>query len=152
MAMYAMIASTAQDHGFLTPLYHIASLLTSPTAMEESMAAGMAGTSIHVAAGAAVIGLVIHMMTGAMYGIPLAGLTARLRPSFTATAGIGAAYGVLVFAMSSFVGLPVAARIFGAGDPIANMAEMAGWTTFFVEHVLFGLTLGLLLGRRAARR
>lgn len=47
--------------------------------------------------------------------------------------------------MSAFVGLPLAASIFDAGDPIRNMAEMAGWTTFAVEHLLFGLALAALL-------
>jgi hypothetical protein len=31
------------------------------------------------------------------------------------------------------------------------MAEMAGWGTFIIEHLIFGLTLGLLLGVARAR-
>ncbi len=67
---------------------------------------------------------------------------------------VGLVYGALVFVVSAFVGLPLAASIFGVDDlaegpmagmnSIADMAEMAGWV-FFSEHLLFGLVTGLLI-------
>jgi hypothetical protein len=62
--------------------------------------------------------------------------------------GLGIAYGVAVLLGMSFAGLPLAAALFGGGEAIADMPEMAGWWTFGIEHVLFGLVLGLVLAAR----
>ena len=40
---------------------------------------------------------------------------------------VGLLYGAMVFAVSTWIGLPIAAGIFDSGDQITNMAEMAGW-------------------------
>lgn len=144
MGMYAMVAGLVNGTGFFTPLHHIASLWASPDAMMGSMEAAMGGNDFRITAGTAVLGAVIHMMTGAMYGAVFGLVLSRLHLGRGALLAAGLAYGGLVFVMSAFVGLPLAAAIFDAGDPISNMAEMAGWTTFAVEHLLFGLALGAL--------
>jgi hypothetical protein len=65
MAMYAMKASATLLHqGVLTPLYGIASPLTGPDAMKTSMRQGM-----YLAPGPALIGLVVHMMWSAVFGL-----------------------------------------------------------------------------------
>lgn len=149
MAAYAMGASLLKDTGFFTPLHHIASLLAPPASMMGSMEAAMAGNAFTIEPGPALLGAAIHMMTGAMYGAGLGLLVgllgARLRHTVALAAVIGLVYGLVVFVLSAFVGLPLAAAATGAGEPIANMAQMAGWGTFLVEHLLFGLVLGLLL-------
>jgi hypothetical protein len=145
MGMYAMVAGWVDGTGFFTPLHHIASLWAAPDAMMTSMEAAMAGNDFRITAGTAVLGAVIHMMTGAMYGAVFGLIISRLHLGRGALLAAGLVYGGLVFVMSAFVGLPVAAAIFDAGDPISNMAEMAGWTTFAVEHLLFGLVLAALL-------
>lgn len=152
MAAYAMGASLAKDTGLLTPLYHIASLLAPQDAMMASMEGGMAGDAVHVEAGPAVLGVVIHLATGAAYGVLFALAVARLRLGTAVLAGLGVLWGLVVFAVSAFVGLPAAAAIFGSGDQIADMAEMAGWGTFLVEHLLYGLVLGLLVAARSRDR
>lgn len=145
MAMYAMLAAYAKDTGFFTPLYHISSLLTDDSDMMKSMMADkQGGETFTFLLGPAVLGAAIHMMTGAMYGAVFGLIVSRLRLGFAALAGVGVAYGFVVFVVSAFVGLPLAAAIFDSGDPIKNMAEMAGWGTFVVEHLLFGLTLGVI--------
>jgi hypothetical protein len=151
MAAYAMITSWVKDTGFFTPLYHIASLWASPDSMMASMQAAGAGSDFHFVFGTAALGAVIHLVTGAVYGAIFGLITSRLHLGLAAFAGIGLVYGFLVFAVSAYVGLPVAAAIFGSGDPIRNMAALAGWGTFIIEHLLYGLTLGLLVGRTAAR-
>jgi len=151
MGTYAMVASYLKDTGFFTPLHHIASLFAAPDAMMESMMADQAKSDAFIiTAGVALPGAVIHMMTGAMYGAILGLVIARLKVGVTMIAGIGLVYGALVFAFSAFVGLPLAAAIFDAGDPIADMASMAGWWTFLVEHLVFGVVAALLVagGRR----
>jgi len=163
MGMYAMVASYLKDTGFFTPLHHIASLLAEPAAMMESMmAADMKGDHFVITAGVALLGLVIHMMTGAVYGAILGAAVATLKLGVAALAGIGLVYGALVFVASAFVGLPVASAIFGVEDlaegpmagmnAIADMAEMAGWGVFFSEHLVFGVVTGLLIAAGLRKR
>ena len=163
MGLYAMVASYLDDTGFFTPLHHIASLVAEPTAMMESMTAAMEnGDDFAVTGGVAFLGLVIHMITGALYGALLGLAVARLRLGVAALVGIGLVYGALVFAVSTFVGLPLAASIFGVEDfaggpmegvnPVADMAEMAGWGVFFTEHLLFGVVAALILAAGSRTR
>lgn len=144
MAMYAMAASYCQDHGFFTPLFHIASLLISPNQLMASMRGAMVGHSFHFALGAAILGALIHMMTGAMFGALFMVILVRIRLRGVALVAGGMAYGTLVFSLSAFIGLPLAAAIFDSGDQITHMARMVGWWTFAIEHIMFGATLGLL--------
>ena len=163
MGMYAMVASYLKDTGFFTPLHHIATLFAEPTAMMESMMAAMEkGDNFVITGGVAFLGLVIHMMTGAMYGAILGLAVAKLRLGVAIMALVGLVYGALVFVVSAFVGLPLAASIFGVDDlaegpmagmnSIADMAEMAGWGIFFSEHLLFGLVTGLLIAAGLRKR
>lgn len=143
MAMFAMIAgATYLESGFFTPLYHIASAVIEPEAMMTSMEKAGGGTDFYFALGPAAVGMMVHFMTGAVYGILFALLARTLRLSGGAGLGAGAVYGIAVLLFSSFVGLPVAAALFGGGDPIADMPKMVGWTTFTIEHVMYGLILG----------
>ena len=145
MAMYAMFAAWSKGEGFFTPMYHIASLWAPKDAMMTSMQDAMHGTDFHFVFGTAILGAVIHMMTGATYGAIFGVIASRLSLGVAVLAGVGLVYGFLVFLFSAYVGLPIAAAVFGSGDPIKNMAEMAGWGTFVIEHLLYGLTLGLLV-------
>ena len=152
MAMYAMVASWAKGDGFFTPLYHIASLFIAPDTMMTSMHDAMAGSDFHLVLGPAVLGAMVHMMTGAMYGAVFALLVSRLSLSRARLAGVGTLYGAMVFAVSAWIGLPIAAAVFSSGDQITHMAELAGWGTFLLEHLMYGLVLGLVLGLLLARR
>ncbi len=150
MAMYAMFAALFKDTGFFTPLYHIGSLVAPGDAMMASMKAAMAGDPITFVFGTAVVGVIIHMMTGAMYGAIFGALASRMTFGVGGFAGVGVLYGFAVFLASAFAGLPTAAGIFGAGDPIRNMAAMAGWGTFLTEHLIYGAVVGLLVAKSHA--
>ena len=133
MALYAMGASWAKDTGFFTPLYHIASLWTDQDAMMTSMKAGMEdGDAFTFVFDTALLGALIHMMTGAAYGAIFGLAVSRLRLGAALIAGLGIVYGAVVFAVSAWIGLPIAAAVFDSGDQIENMAEMAGWGTFVI--------------------
>ena len=56
----------------------------------------------------------------------------------------GVLYGLAVFVVSAVVGLPVAAKITNSGSAISDMASMVGGATFPIEHMMFGLVLGVL--------
>jgi hypothetical protein len=158
MAMYAMIAAaTYQGTGFFTPLYHIASSVLDPSTMMRSMEAAGGGDTFTFSAGPAIVGLALHLLTGAFWGavFGLIVSTGRLHGFIGLLAGI--VYGLAVLVVMAFVGLPVISAVFGGGDPISDMPRLAGWGTFTIEHAIYGVVLGLwpLLrssGRMAARR
>ena len=144
MGMFAMIASaTYHGTGFFTPLHHIASALIEPTAMMRSMEAGMAGDTFAISVGPALLGLGLHLVTGAFWGA-MFGLivsTGRLR-GVTGLVG-GIVYGLVVMAVMAFLALPVISPVFGGGEPVSDMPRLAGWGTFAIEHAIYGAVLGL---------
>jgi hypothetical protein len=144
MGVFAMIASaTYHDTGFFTPLHHIASALIEPTAMMRSMEAGMAGDTFAISVGPALLGLALHLATGAFWGA-IFGLivsTGWLRGVTGLIAGI--VYGLAVMLLMAFLALPVIAAAFGGGEPISEMPRLAGWGTFAIEHAIYGAVLGL---------
>lgn len=149
MAAFAMMAAaTYQGAGFFTPLYHIASTFIAPSTMMTSMEQAMAGNMFYFAFGPAVVGAIVHMMVGAMYGVIFAIAAVLLRLRGPVLIGAGAVWGVVVFVMSSFIALPLAAAVFSSGDQISQMASKVGYGTFVTEHVLYGLALGALLASR----
>jgi hypothetical protein len=83
------------------------------------------------------------MVTGALFGIGLA-FVARAVPRRLLVA-FGTLYGLGVFAVTSFVFLPLAAAVTGSGTTISHMAQTVGWATFAIEHMMFGLALGAAL-------
>jgi hypothetical protein len=56
------------DTGFFTPLHHVASAVIEPGAMMRSMEAGMAGDTFAISVGPALLGLGLHLVTGAFWG------------------------------------------------------------------------------------
>jgi hypothetical protein len=143
MAAFAMIAAaTYQHHGFFTPMYHIASLVLSPRYMMASAQHAMAGDAFTLFGGPLAIGLLIHVVVGAGYGLVFGLLVGALRPVREAIVPAGLLFGAVALAFSWFVGLPAAAAAFDAGPPIRDMPAMAGSVTFSVEHLVFGLVLG----------
>jgi hypothetical protein len=144
MGLFAMIASaTYHDTGFFTPLHHIASALIAPDAMMRSMEAGMHGDTFAISVGPALLGLGLHVLTGAFWGA-IFGLivsTGWLRGVGGLIGGI--VYGLAVMVVMAFVALPIIASIFGGGEPVSDMPRLAGWGTFTIEHAIYGAVLGL---------
>jgi hypothetical protein len=152
MAMVAMFVAAVIKHtGFFTPLYHIAAVACGPDAMMTSAHAAMAGTSFTFVLGPAVVGAAIHMMVGAVYGAIFAVIAQLTRLHGAALVGAAIVWGLVVLAISMWVGLPVAAALIGGGDAVRNMAAIAGYSTFIVEHLMYGATLGLVLISRLGK-
>ena len=153
MAMFAMVASATYHHtGFFTPMHHIASALIGPDAMMRSMDAGMHGSTFAISFGPALLGLALHLVTGAFWGA-IFGLivsTGWLRGGVGLVAGI--VYGLAVMAVMAFLALPVIASLFGGGEPISDMPRLAGWWTFAIEHAIYGAVLGLWALRRGTEQ
>lgn len=146
MITYAMVISFAyKDVGLFTPLYHIGTTFAEPAAMMASMEAAMSGDGVLFDAGPAALGLVVHLLTGAVAGAVFGVLLSMTSLSRMLTVGAGVGFGIAVMLANAYVGLPIVAEVFGGGDPIADMPSMAGWGTFFVEHVIFGAVLGAVV-------
>lgn len=146
MITYAMVVSFAyKDVGLFTPLYHIGSAFAEPAAMMASMEAAKAGDGVFFDAGPAAFGLFVHLVTGAAAGAVFGALVSLVPLTRALTVAAGVAFGLVVMLVNAYVSLPIVAEVFGGGDPIADMPSMAGWGTFFAEHVIFGLVLGLVV-------
>lgn len=150
MAMYAMIISSSDKHtGFFTPLYHIASAFISPNAMMTSMTEAMHGNQSYFNLGSAIVGAIVHMMTGAIAGAIFGAVAARIASSRIVTILAGAVFGLLVLVVNSFIGLPIVSHLFDGGQPISHMAKIVGWGHFTIEHLIFGLVLGLIVATKS---
>lgn len=151
MAAFAMMAAaTYQRSGFFTPLYHIASTFISPSTMMTSMKDAMAGNEFFFALGPAILGAIVHMMVGAMYGVMFAVAARLLHLHGGIVLAAGVVWGGMAFLLSSFLALPIAAALLHSGDQITHMAAKVGYGTFLTEHLVFGLALGALLASRRA--
>jgi hypothetical protein len=150
MITYAMVVSFAyKDVGLFTPLYHIGTTFAEPAAMMASMEAAMGGDGVLFDAGPAALGLVVHLVTGAVAGALFGVLLSMTSLNRMLTVLAGVVFGIVVMLANAYVGLPIVAEVFGGGDPIADMPSMAGWGTFLVEHLIFGAVLGAVVAARA---
>lgn len=155
MAMFAMVAgATYLGTGFFTPMYHIASSVIAPDPMMTSVQNATEGQSVfYFAAGPAVVGMTIHLVTGMGFGILFALLARALRLSGAMALIAGILFGIGVMLFNSFISLPTVASMFGGGEAIAEMPTLVGWPTFTIEHAMYGAVLGagwLLFSRSAA--
>jgi len=149
MAMFTMLATATYLHmGFFTPLYVIA----SPLAGQQAMMTAVHGGAFYFALGPAVLGLVVHMMWSALWGIIFGLIVSGLHLRGAAAVVGGMIYGVLVLLAMSFIVAPI------VGGP--NFFQLLGWPTWTIGHLLFGMVVGLwpvlrrqdftgLLGRQA---
>jgi uncharacterized membrane protein YagU involved in acid resistance len=132
MAMFTMLATATYLHmGFFTPLYVIASPLSGP----QSMMTAMHGSTFYFALGPALLGLVVHMMWSALWGIIFGLIAYGLHLRGTAAVIGGMVYGVLIMLLMNFVVLPI------VGAP--NLLSLLGGATFIIGHLLFGMVVGL---------
>jgi uncharacterized membrane protein YagU involved in acid resistance len=132
MAMFTMLATaTYLNMGFFTPLYVIASPLTG----RQVMMTAMHGGAFYFALGPAVLGLIVHMMWSALWGIIFGLIASGLHLRGVAAVIAGMVYGVLVMLVMNFVVLPI------VGAP--NLLNLLGATTFIIGHLLFGMVVGL---------
>ncbi len=131
MAMYAMLASTTfLGQGLFTPLYGIAAPIVGMGAMTTSMHMG-----VYFTLGPALVGLMVHMMFSAVFGV-IFGFIARAVHLHGGIAVLGGmVYGVVVLLLMSFIVLPIV----GAG----TMPSTVGWPSFTLEHLMYGVVLGL---------
>lgn len=93
--------------------------------------------------GPAALGMGIHLGVGLAFGAAFGPIAWALRRNRVGIVAAGAGYGLVVLVLNSFVLLPIAAGVFGAGEAISDMPTMVGWGTFTLEHAIYGTVLGL---------
>lgn len=152
MAMYAMIISLdfVRNTGFFTPLYHIASAFISGEAMVTSMTEAVNGNSFHFVLGSAVVGAIVHMMTGAIAGAIFGAIISKIHASWAITVVAATMFGLFVLVVNGFIGLPIISHLFSGGEPISEMAKIVGWRHFTVEHAIFGMALGIIVAAKVS--
>jgi hypothetical protein len=133
MVLFTMLAAaTYLQMGFFTPLYAIAAPLIGRQTLVTSMTNGV----FYFAPGPALLGLLVHLLWAAFWGM-LFGLIAR-RLHLTEGVAIisGLVYGLLVMLVMIFIVVPIV----GAPD----LPRLVGSLSFLIAHALFyGLPLGL---------
>ncbi len=135
MAMFDMVASaTYLQMGLFTPLYAIAVPLIGQQPLLTSMTDGV----FYLAPGPALLGLVVHLLWSALWGLIFGLLARRLHLTGGRAIISGLVYGVLVMLVMFFVVLPIV----GASH---LLQLLGGWSfSLTIAHALFyGLPLGL---------
>jgi uncharacterized membrane protein YagU involved in acid resistance len=133
MALFTMLATaTYLQVGFFTPLYAIA----APLIGRQTLLASMVHSGFYFTLGPALLGLVIHLMWSAFWGMIFGLIARRLHLTEGVAIISGLIYGLLVMLVMSFIVVPIV----GAPD----LLRLVGTLSFVIAHALFyRLPLGL---------
>jgi uncharacterized membrane protein YagU involved in acid resistance len=133
MAMFTMLATaTYLQMGFFTPLYAIVAPLIGRQTLLTSMANGV----FYFAPGPALLGLLVHLLWSAFWGMIFGLIAHRLHLTEGVAIIGGLVYGLLVMLVMLFIVMPIV----GAPD----LLRLVGALSFIIAHALFyGLPLGL---------
>ncbi len=133
MMLFAMIATaTYLQMDFFTPLYAIAAPLIGPQPLLTSLLQG----GFYLDPGPALLGLVIHLLWAALWGVIFGLLARRLHLTGGVAIISGLLYGVLVMLVMIYIVVPI------VGAP--NLLQLVGSFSFTIANALFyGLPLGL---------
>ena len=133
MALFTMLATaTYLQMGFFTPLYAIAAPLIGPQPLMTSLLQG----GFYLALGPALLGLVVHLLWAALWGMIFGLLAHRLHLTGGVSIISGLVYGVLVMLVMIFIVVPIVRA--------PNLLHLLGSFLFTLDNALFyGLPLGL---------
>ena len=133
MALFTMLATaTYLNMDFFTPLYAIAAPLVGQEPLMTSLRQG----NFYLALGPALLGLVVHLLWAALWGVIFVLLARRLHLTGGVAIISGLVYGVLVMLVMIFIVVPF------VGAP--NLLHLLGSFSFTIANALFyGLPLGL---------
>jgi len=157
MGIFSMIAAATYQHrGFFLPMYHIASLLGDDTAA-RSLQEAARGDVFFFVPEPAIFGVAMHLVVGGFFGAifavvarvllfrvePSRALPSRALPSRASIIAVGVVYALLVMLLMSLVLVPAADAVLSGEERVSSFASVAGWGTFTIQHVIYGLVLGL---------
>jgi len=157
MGIFSMIAAATYQHrGFFLPMYHIASLLGDDTAA-RSLQEAARGDVFFFVPEPAIFGVAMHLVVGGFFGAIFAVVArvllfrvepsrvepSRALPSRASIVAVGVVYALLVMLLMSLVLVPAADAVLSGEERVSSFASVAGWGTFTIQHVIYGLVLGL---------
>jgi hypothetical protein len=151
MGLFAMVVAAVRGLGLYTPLYLVTAVV-EPGPLQVSLNEAAEGWRFYFEVGPAAAGLAVHLAIGAGFGAVFALIARALRLRGPVAVAAGVLYGLVVAGFMSQVVLPLAAGETAGGELIADAPELLGWPVFTVQHLLYGLTLGILASRGAERR
>jgi hypothetical protein len=150
MGLFAMVVSAVRGFGLYTPLYQVTAVV-EPGPLGVSLREAADGWRYYFEVGPAAAGLAVHLAIGAGYGAVFALVARALRLHGALALPAGLAYGLVVLAFMGLVVLPWAAGQTAGGQVIADAPRLLGWPVFTVEHLLYGLVLGVWATRWVRR-
>lgn len=147
MGLFSMIAAATYQHGgFFTPMYHIASLLGDDTAA-RSLQEAASGDVFFFVPEPTIFGVAMHLVVGGFFGaifsLVARSVVARIVPSRAIIIAVGIAFALLVMLLMSLVLVPAADAVLSGEERVSSFASVAGWGTFTIQHLIYGLVLGL---------
>ena len=142
MGLFAMVVAAIRGLGLYTPLYLVTAVV-EPGPLGVSLGEAAEGGRYYFEVGPAAAGLAVHLAIGAGFGAVFALVTRALRLRGALALPAGLAYGLVVMAFMGLVVLPWAAGQTAGGQVIADAPRLLGWPVFAVEHLLYGLVLGV---------
>jgi hypothetical protein len=151
MGLFAMVVAATRGLGLYTPLYLVTAVV-EPGPLGVSLREAADGWRYYFEIGPAAAGMAVHLAIGAGFGALFALFARATRLRGPAAVAAGAAYGLAVGGLMSLVLIPLAAGETAGGQVVADAPRLLGWPVFTIEHLLYGLTLGLLAFRGEGRK
>jgi hypothetical protein len=133
MSMVEMTNELIMGHSFFLPPHMIAAPFVGKAPMEHAMMNG----PLYLEWGPFILGLVLHMMWTAGWGLLFGLIAAAMRLVGVAAFWWGIAYGIAAGFVMSYAVLPVVGL-----DPIP---QTMGWAPFFLMHIAYGIGPGLVV-------
>jgi hypothetical protein len=131
MAIYTMTNEFLSGHSIFTPMYMPATPLVGMGPMER----GMGGGALYLEPFPAILGMVVHFLWAAFWGLLFAAVLWLTRATGWAGFGLGIVWGYVAGTIMSALVLPAV----GMGP----MWEQPGLMVFALDHLAFGLPLAL---------
>lgn len=131
MAMFTMIATGTYLHlGFFAPLYAIGAPITGNAPMTAYVMHGILSVPDML------VGLMVHMADSFMLGAIFAAVVSYFKWTRSKILVVAVIYGLLVEATFKLAILPLVG---------SQMASQLGILSFTLAHIIFGMTLGLVM-------
>jgi hypothetical protein len=131
MTAYTMIAELTAGHSMFTPSYMVGAPIVGMGAMER----GMSGGAFHFEPVPAMVGMVVHFLWAAFWGLVFGVVLWITRVSGWPGFGLGIVYAYAVGAIMSLLVMPAVG--------LKPMWEMPGPIFFALDHLAYGLPLGI---------
>ncbi len=137
MAMFMMIVTALTGMGFLAPLYAIAATFNPSWAMTKG-----------VDLGPILVGLMLHMVNSAVFGVIFTLLARWLLPralTLPMSALVGMMWGLILLAVNQLIVLPA------VDTPMVTATNgILGW--WVAGHLMYGIALGVIAGAALGRQ